>query len=735
MLVAGGATNVTTYFTMRLTADGTAATGLTPGDFDLQYTRSGAAAAAKVDASLNGNGVGGAHSDSTVIEVDATSSPGLYRVDWVDAAFAAAVREVILSVKVATCFTEHLRVEIDAEVNVVEWAGTDVVAGAIPAFAADAAGGLPVSDAGNLDLDTQLANTNEITAARMGALTDWINGGRLDLLLDDVIDSFKGVVPVKGTIGATGNSTTALHLTGLTYGNDELIGYTLVVYDVSNTEYHRTTITDWVLSTELATVPTLDFTPQASTDTYWLLPNDSAFSIWDEVLTGSTHNIASSAGRRLRQIQVSGAVYGGFVWIDTVNGTAGTTDYENGTSDNPVDSIADANSLATSLGLSRFKVAPGSTITLAATQANQVFDGEEWTLDLGTQNIAGTIFHGAAVTGVGTGADAHFAHCEFGATATVAGCRMGFCRFTGTITLSAASDYYFHDCYSGVAGSGTPVIDFTTTANTNLSMRRYSGGIQIDNKDGTGTDTMSLEGDGQLVVSASSGGAISLRGNFKVTNTGGATITTDDDTTNIAAILVDTGTTIPADIADKVGAVSESAGTGDPDTAQSVMQYVKQIVNVLEGAAGVTTLKSSAAPASGVSLSEMIRSIYDDSNELQTDDYPTSIAAVQTAVDAVKVITDALTAAAAAKLALSAGTIVTGTVHNAVAPTTTAFEADDITEATNDHFNGRIILFTSGALLYQATDITDYTTNGGIGVFTVTALTEAPSNNDTFIII
>src|SRR5574343_1842842 len=58
---------------------------------------------------------------------------------------------------------------------------------ALPAAAADAAGGLPISDAGGLDLDTKLANTNEITAARMGALTDWINGGRLDLILDDIL--------------------------------------------------------------------------------------------------------------------------------------------------------------------------------------------------------------------------------------------------------------------------------------------------------------------------------------------------------------------------------------------------------------------------------------------------------------------------------------------------------------------------------------------------------------------
>lgn len=57
---------------------------------------------------------------------------------------------------------------------------------ALPNAAADAAGGLPISDAGGLDLDTKLANTNEVTAARMGALTDLIDGGRLDLLLDGV---------------------------------------------------------------------------------------------------------------------------------------------------------------------------------------------------------------------------------------------------------------------------------------------------------------------------------------------------------------------------------------------------------------------------------------------------------------------------------------------------------------------------------------------------------------------
>lgn len=57
---------------------------------------------------------------------------------------------------------------------------------ALPNAAADAAGGLPISDAGGLDLDAKLANTNEVTSARMGALTDWIDGGRLDLLTDAI---------------------------------------------------------------------------------------------------------------------------------------------------------------------------------------------------------------------------------------------------------------------------------------------------------------------------------------------------------------------------------------------------------------------------------------------------------------------------------------------------------------------------------------------------------------------
>lgn len=118
MIIKGGATSVTTYFALRLTVDGTAATGLTPADFDLQYVRSGVAPAAKIDATALAQ-TDSAHADNKCIEIDATDQPGLYRVDWPDAAFAANVKEVILSVKVATAFTEHLRVELSPDINII----------------------------------------------------------------------------------------------------------------------------------------------------------------------------------------------------------------------------------------------------------------------------------------------------------------------------------------------------------------------------------------------------------------------------------------------------------------------------------------------------------------------------------------------------------------------------------------------------------------------------------------
>ena len=100
-------------------------------------------------------------------------------------------------------------------------------------------------------------------------------------------------------------------------------------------------------------------------------------------------------------------------------------------------------------------------------------------------------------------------------------------------------------------------------------------------------------------------------------------------------------------------------------------------------------------------------------------------------IDAIKVITDALTAAAAAKLALSAAGIVTGAAEAGTLSTTQM--TTNLAEATNDHYIGRVIVWTSGVLDGQGSDITDYA--GANGLLTFTAVTEAPSATDTFVVL
>lgn len=264
-----------------------------------------------------------------------------------------------------------------------------------------------------------------------------------------------------------------------------------------------------------------------------------ADAVWDEVLTGATHNIPTSAGKRLRQVADIGVYEGGQVWIDTVNGTAGTANYENGTVDLPSDNIADATTLATAVGITRFKIAPNSNFTLASGYTGFNFSGDgKWTLGLGGQDLNKTTIIHATVSGTCTSSDEpHFEHCEIG-TITLPACEVIHSRLTSTITLSDAGTYSFDNCFSGVAGTSSPVIDFgAAVGNTNLNMRHYSGGIQIQNMGQLGTDNMSLEGNGALTIDATcTGGTIALRGNFKVTdNSGGAvTIVKDDNSETIS---------------------------------------------------------------------------------------------------------------------------------------------------------------------------------------------------------
>lgn len=117
--------------------------------------------------------------------------------------------------------------------------------------------------------------------------------------------------------------------------------------------------------------------------------------------------------------------------------------------------------------------------------------------------------------------------------------------------------------------------------------------------------------------------------------------------------------------------------------------------------------------------------------QADTDDIQTRIPAALTGGGNIKADVIAVsgdTVAADTLEALMDGNVV-AQVNDAGA-TSTVF-ITTLTEATNDHYKGRLITFLTGTCAGQQTAITGY--NGGTKALTVTAMTEAPASNDFFV--
>jgi hypothetical protein len=441
-------TDVTRYIMLVDSTAGTPETGYTIANLDLQYTRERSEPAAKVDATALA-ATNSAHGDNKAIEIDSTSSPGLYRVDWPDAAFATGADKVILCV---TGSGLHPAVE---EVQLVDYDPEDGVRlglTALPNAAADANNGIVTGD-GSVTFTAGVGNRPAVTNQSVG------------------------------------------------YAN-------------------------------------------------------------------------------------------GSIWVDTNASNTNTVDYVDGVADNPVSTWAAALTLSASLGIKRFEIANGSSIQLTANSDNYTMLGQEWSLDLNGQSIAGMFVIHSNISGVGTGTSYKFMMCKIALSSSIslAAGGMKSCAIGDAgVTLTSAGTYLWDECFSGVAGTGTPYVDFEDAAeNKNLNLRHYSGGIEVKNiGQASSTDNMSLEGHGQLVLNTNcAGGTIAIRGHFTVTDNASGVVTLSDDArydvdqinaqcdtaltdydaatgTEIAAvqsvvdgtdinvnlILVDTGTTIPATLA------------------------------------------------------------------------------------------------------------------------------------------------------------------------------------------
>ena len=243
-----------------------------------------------------------------------------------------------------------------------------------------------------------------------------------------------------------------------------------------------------IVTSSVASTDTLTITPQ------WLTNPDATTEY--QVVPGQVHTTVRNGGYD-----------NGMVFIDTVNGTAGTEKGVHGTSTHPSLTIADAYTVATNEGISSFFVYPGSSLVLPSDSSGLRFEGFGYTVNLNGQDIGDTTFiRAGAITGVGIDSGStsgpNFTECGIG-SCTLPPCTTLGSGFFGTVTIGSAGNFSF---LNGLAVfGGSLVIDYNVALNaSNVHLPGWTGGgVEIQNTGaGTGTYLFQMDGTGDLTVNA-----------------------------------------------------------------------------------------------------------------------------------------------------------------------------------------------------------------------------------------
>ncbi len=369
----------------------------------------------------------------------------------------------------------------------------------------------------------------------------------------------------------------------------------------------------------------------------------------------------------------------GAVWFNSNVTNTGTTVNVDGTARNPVSTSAALLALLASTGLHKVEVTPASTLTLGGAYEGYNINGNGSVLALGSQNVGGTVFSRfASVTGVATttGDATYYEDCVFG-TATLAPYTAQQCGFGATVSQAGAGDYTHVDCYSTVAGTGSPTFTRTGAGTATGEYRRFSGGMVQSGI--TGSDTYTIGGEMGGITLQGASGTVEIRGTYKSitdSRTGSPTLGLDGAILggDVASILVDTT---------EIGV----AGAGLTDLG------------------GMSTgMKAEVNTEADTALTD-----YDGPTNTEFE--------VRTP-----------TAAQLAYMTDNAATGLPVTFTTSGGGTTTAvinLVDGSSGSATDDQYNGRLLVFTSGSLKGVVTDITDYV--GSTTTATITAIPTAPT--------
>jgi hypothetical protein len=215
----------------------------------------------------------------------------------------------------------------------------------------------------------------------------------------------------------------------------------------------------------------------------------------------------------------------GAIFIDSVSGS----DTNDGRKPyTPVQTAAAAKILADLYNIKQYNFK--GSITLTSEHDRWSFIGASASfndiLNLGNQSVDESRFQGCQISGDAVESNIEALFCELDNPGNLHGV-FRQCGFLNTFKVESVvpETYVFHHCYSQVAGSGRPTLDFTSVGVThNVQLRNYVGGINVANMI-QGNLSIDTPGGTVDLKSTVTGGDIVVRGTGIFIDNSGASVT------------------------------------------------------------------------------------------------------------------------------------------------------------------------------------------------------------------
>ena len=239
------------------------------------------------------------------------------------------------------------------------------------------------------------------------------------------------------------------------------------------------------------------------------------------------NSILAGGSIDLSGINLPETSFGGFVWIDVVNGEPGTV-FPIGTPTRPVDNILDAWTIASAFNLRSYKICGSIILDQAYTDWN--FAGTSSVMndviDLNGQDITGSQFNKLSISGTMVATVLpQFIDCYI-TNLTGANCIIYHCGILGTITLAAAPGAVL-SCVATAVSYPSTIIDINGAGQTFTG--EIDGNVQFINA-GVGSLIRVTGKDGiiDFAVSCVAGSSAIISGNARLTNSAPAMFIIDN---------------------------------------------------------------------------------------------------------------------------------------------------------------------------------------------------------------